>query len=416
VDCAGEVIDAAALSTIVDAHAAHAGLCLMIAPDARVAASTLARGRWRVFSRSTPAMHSRIEHFRIVLASLGIRLETPEITRVMCERLATAYPLSVSGMHAAEGLARAELIGESPADDGLRVLGAACRRVAAPDILRLARRIEPTGVIDDVIVPPDRTALLKEIVANTRHGRVVLDDWGFGSQLAYGRGVAALFSGPSGTGKTMAAQAIACELGVDVFAVDLSRIVSKYIGETEKHLDSVITDAERSGSVLLFDEADALFGKRSEVKDAHDRYANIEVAYLLQRMEAFSGLAILTTNSRQNLDQAFLRRLRFIVDFPRPDAAAREKIWRKCMPKAAPIVTREIDWPMLARFDLSGGVIRQVTLRAAFLAACKTPAKITMVHLLGALRAELNKLGMQSAEREVDEYQLALGVQGDKAA
>ncbi|HMN44671.1 MAG TPA: ATP-binding protein [Povalibacter sp.] len=414
VDCADEVIDAAALSSLVDACAEQPALCLLVSPDARVAMSSLPRGRWRAHSRGPSSLLSRTMHFRIVLSILGIKLELPTFAKHLSERLATAYPLSVCGLHAATALAGAAMTPALSADERVRALTSACRSVAAPDILRLARRIEPTYKLTEVLVPADRAVLLEEIVANTRHTRVVLDEWGFGNQLQYGRGVAALFAGPSGTGKTMAAQAIACELGVDVLAIDLSRIVSKYIGETEKHLDSVIGDAERSGAVLLFDEADALFGKRSEVKDAHDRYANIEVAYLLQRMEAFSGLAILTTNNRHNLDQAFLRRLRFIVDFPRPDASLRERIWRQCIPESAP-VAKKVDWHMLAHFDLSGGVIRQVTLRAAFLAARQEKTEIGMEQLIEALRSEFNKLGMQAAEREVAEYQQALSRQ-DKAA
>jgi SpoVK/Ycf46/Vps4 family AAA+-type ATPase len=194
----------------------------------------------------------------------------------------------------------------------------------------------PKFALDDVILPRPGRDQLDEIVANVRLASRVLDQWGFGEKLPYGRGVAVLFHGPSGTGKTMAAQGIAGELGIEIFALDLSRVVSKYIGDTEKNIDAVFTDAQRSGAAVLINEADALFGKRSEVKDAHDRYANIEVAYLLQRMEDFEGLAILTTNIRQNLDPAFLRRLRFVIEFPRPDAASREEIWKQCLPEKSP--------------------------------------------------------------------------------
>jgi SpoVK/Ycf46/Vps4 family AAA+-type ATPase len=205
----------------------------------------------------------------------------------------------------------------------------------------------------------------------------------------------------------MAAQAIAHELGTQAYVVDLSRVVSKYIGETEKALDAVFTDAERSGAVLLFDEADALFGRRSEIKDAHDRYANIEVAYLLQRMETFAGLAILTTNLRRNLDEAFLRRLRFVVEFPKPDAAAREAIWQQCLPEGAPIGS-DVNLKALARrLELTGGNIRQVTIRAAFAAAEEGASRISMRHLVGAARAELVKLGMTGAESDLAEIEAA---------
>jgi SpoVK/Ycf46/Vps4 family AAA+-type ATPase len=225
--------------------------------------------------------------------------------------------------------------------------------------------------------------------------------------MQYGRGVAALFCGPSGTGKTMAAQAIARALDTEMYVVDLSRVVSKYVGESEKNLDVVFSDAERAAAVLLFDEADALFGKRSEIKDAHDRYANIEVAYLLQRMEAFAGLAILTTNFRRNMDDAFLRRLRFIVEFPKPTEGAREAIWRHCLPASAP-VAEDVNLRLLARrLDLTGGNIRQITLRAAFAAAAEGAEAIEMRHVMSAARAELLKLGMTGAEQDMAELQAA---------
>ena len=209
----------------------------------------------------------------------------------------------------------------------------ACKQVAAEGLSHLAERHRA-----DVLARRRRAAGRSQAAAWRDRGqrpsrRRVLDEWKFGEQLPYGRGVTALLHGPSGTGKTMAALAVAKQLGVQILRIDLSRVVSKYIGDTEKNIDRVFDDASASGAALLIDEADALLGKRSEVKDAHDRYANIEVAYLLQRMEAYEGLAILTTNLRQNLDAAFLRRLRFIIDFPRPDVEAREEIWRRCLPE-----------------------------------------------------------------------------------
>jgi SpoVK/Ycf46/Vps4 family AAA+-type ATPase len=276
--------------------------------------------------------------------------------------------------------------------------------VASPELPKFARRVRPVFGLSSVVLPKDRLDQLHEMVAHVHHASRVLNNWGFGEQLPYGRGVAALFSGPSGTGKTMAAQAIAYELKTEAYVVDLSRVVSKYIGETEKFIDATFRDAQRANAVLQIDEAEALFGKRSETKDAHDRYANLEVAYLLQRMEAFDGVAILTTNLRQNLDPAFLRRLRFVVDFPKPDAAAREAIWLQCLPEDAPF--HEIDVRFLASWlDLTGGHIRQITIRSAFLAAREGSATIDMRHLLAATRSELLKLGMLSAEREVAEFE-----------
>ena len=213
----------------------------------------------------------------------------------------------------------------------------------------------------------------------------MLDRWAFAAKDSRGLGVTVLFSGESGTGKTFAAEVVAADLALDLYRVDLSQVVSKYIGETEKNLRRVFEAAEGSGAILLFDEADALFGKRSEVKDSHDRYANIEVSYLLQRMESYHGLAILTTNHKAALDSAFVRRLRFIVPFPFPDPAEREAIWRSVLPAAAPV--SGLDFGALARLNLAGGTIRNVALKAAFLAAdAGTP--ITMSHLRSAAHTE----------------------------
>lgn len=314
------------------------------------------------------------------------------LTEDAAAAVANRYPLSVDGLEQAMRLASSHPAG-SGVDDALARFTAACREVAAAGVSHLADRIEPAFELDDVVLPPDRKQQLLEIVDHVRLAPQVLDAWKFREQLPYGRGVAALFHGPSGTGKTMAATGIARRLGIQMLRLDFSRVVSKYIGDTEKNIDRVFTDAERSGAAILIDEADALLGKRSEVKDAHDRYANIEVAYLLQRMEAFEGLAILTTNLRQNLDPAFLRRLRFIVDFPQPDVAARQKIWQQCLPEES----HELDaaaFGLLARnVPLSGGHIRQITLRAAFIAAA-AEAKINLGHIAQATRAELAKLGM----------------------
>jgi SpoVK/Ycf46/Vps4 family AAA+-type ATPase len=231
--------------------------------------------------------------------------------------------------------------------------------------------------------------MLRDIVRQLRQRERVYRFWGFGDKQPRGQGVAALFAGESGTGKTLAAEAIANDVQLDLYRVDLASVVSKYIGETEKNLKRLFDAAESSGAVLLFDEADALFGKRSEVKDSHDRYANIEIAYLLQRIEAYRGLAILTTNMKSALDRAFLRRIRFVVNFPLPDATARERIWRLQFPKQAPLGT--IDFAGLARLTLSGGHIRSVALNAAF-AAADAGAAIDQSVLMAAARAEFAKL------------------------
>lgn len=314
--------------------------------------------------------------------------------------LANRYPLSVDGLEQAMRLASSRPKNFGEGDPQMARFTAACREVAAEGVSHLADRIEPVFDLDDVVLPLDRKQQLIEIVDHVRFAPQVLDHWKFRDQLPYGRGIAALFHGPSGTGKTMAATGIARRLGIQMLRLDFSRVVSKYIGDTEKNIDRVFTDAERSGAAILIDEADALLGKRSEVKDAHDRYANIEVAYLLQRMEAFEGLAILTTNMRQNLDAAFLRRLRFIIDFPRPDVEARQKIWRQCLPETSHELD-PADFGLLARkIDLSGGHIRQITLRAAFIAAA-AGTQISLAHIAQASRAELAKLGMPPVDLDL---------------
>jgi SpoVK/Ycf46/Vps4 family AAA+-type ATPase len=231
-------------------------------------------------------------------------------------------------------------------------------------------------------------ATLRQIGSHVRHRLTVFEHWGFGGRGARGQGLAVLFAGESGTGKTMAAEVLADELHLELFRIDLSAVVSKYIGESEKNLARVFDAAEDSGAILLFDEADALFGKRSEVKDSHDRYANIEVSYLLQRMEAYRGLAILTTNQKSALDMAFHRRLRFVVNFPFPEAAEREAIWRRVFPAATP--TEGLDHVKLARLQVAGGNIRNIALNAAFHAA-EDGRPVTMAHLLRAAHAEAGK-------------------------
>jgi SpoVK/Ycf46/Vps4 family AAA+-type ATPase len=239
------------------------------------------------------------------------------------------------------------------------------------------------------VLPQLQKDTLREIGAHVRGRTRVYERWGFAARCSRGLGIAVLFAGASGTGKTMAAEVLAAELRLDLYRIDLSAVVSKYIGETEKNLRRVFDAAEEGGSILLFDEADALFGKRSEVKDSHDRYANVEVSYLLQRMEAYRGLAILTTNRKSALDPAFMRRLRFVVQFPFPDTAQREEIWRRAFPAATPLAG--LDHERLAQLDLAGGNIRNIALNAAFLAADEG-AEVGMAHVLRAARSEYAKL------------------------
>jgi hypothetical protein len=278
-------------------------------------------------------------------------------------------------------------------------LWAAARAEARPRLDDLAERIEPKAVWADLILPAERMAVLKQIAAQVGQRIRVYDQWGFRDRLqARGLGITALFAGPSGTGKTLAAEVVASALSLDLYRIDLSAVVSKYIGETEKNLRRIFDAAEVGGAVLLFDEADALFGKRSEVKDSHDRYANIEVGYLLQRMESYGGLAILTTNMKQNLDQAFMRRLRFVVDFPFPGAAERAAIWATVFPEKLP--KEAFDARQLARMNLAGGAIRNVALNAAFLAAADG-GMVKAEHLLAAARSEYAKLEKPLTASEV---------------
>ena len=274
----------------------------------------------------------------------------------------------------------------------------ACRLQARPRLETLAQRIEAIAGWDDLVLPEAQMATLSEIVAHVRQRSKVYENWGFASKSERGLGISALFSGPSGTGKTTAAEVIAKELCLDLYRIDLSSVVSKYIGETEKNLRRIFDAAETGGAILLFDEADALFGKRSEVKDSHDRHANIEVSYLLQRMEAYRGLAILTTNLKGSLDTAFMRRIRFVVQFAFPDMNQREKIWRRIFPQQTP--TQDLDFSKLAKLSVAGGNIRNIALNAAFIAA-DAGESVCMQHILLATRSEHVKLDKPLVDSQV---------------
>jgi hypothetical protein len=307
------------------------------------------------------------------------------------EALATQFDLSAANIRAAAAQSK------SPEE-----LWMACRAQARPRLDNLAQRIDPRATWNEIVLPAPQLAMLREIAAHVRQRAKVYETWGFAQKCARGLGISALFTGTSGTGKTMAAEVLANELCLDLYRIDLSQVVSKYIGETEKNLRRVFDAAEEGGAILLFDEADALFGKRSEVKDSHDRYANIEISYLLQRMEAYRGLAILTTNMKEAIDNAFLRRIRFIVQFPFPDLAAREDIWRRMFPEQTP--TEELAMHKLARLNLAGGNIRNIALNAAFLAA-DANEPVRMNHLLRAARTEYAKIEKPLTDAEIGGWQ-----------
>jgi len=273
-----------------------------------------------------------------------------------------------------------------------------CRARCRTRLDGLAQRIEPAAGWGDIVLPEPQIQALRQIAIHVRHRTTVYETWGFAAKCARGLGISALFAGTSGTGKTMAAEVLANELLLDLYRIDLASVVSKYIGETEKNLRRVFDAAEESGAILLFDEADALFGKRSEVKDSHDRYANIEVSYLLQRMEAYRGLAILTTNMKQALDPAFLRRIRFLVQFPFPDASQRAEIWRRSFPPATPV--ERLDASKLASLNIPGGNIRNIALNAAFRAA-EAGERVRMIDLREAAKSEYAKLERPLTEAEI---------------
>ncbi len=240
------------------------------------------------------------------------------------------------------------------------------------------------------MLPKQEKTILQQILTHIRSSAKVYQHWGFADKNNRGLGLSVLFAGVSGTGKTTAAEVLAHELNLDLYRIDLSSVMSKYIGETEKNLRRIFDAAEKGGGILLFDEADALFGKRTQVKDSHDRHANIEVSYLLQRMEAYQGLAILTTNLKDNLDQAFLRRLRFVVNFPYPKAPERSEIWQRAFPKQTP--TEDLNFKRLGQLDVTGGNIKSIALNAAFLAA-DAEEPLMMKHILAATRTEYLKSG-----------------------
>ncbi len=332
------------------------------------------------------------------------RAAAPDAPTGVLHDLAQHYRLPVRSVAVIAGEWRA-------LDGGEAELRRLTRERARVDLSPLAERVEPRATWADLVLPEGQLGLLHDLAAQVRHRALVHDGWGFARQSSRGLGITALFSGESGTGKTMAAEVIAGELGHDLWRIDLSAVVSKYIGETEAHLRTVFDAAERSGAVLLFDEADALFGRRSDVRDSHDRYANLEVAYLLARMESYRGLAILTTNLRTHLDRAFLRRLRFVVQFPVPDESARAEIWRRSFPAAAP--TEGLDPVALARLQVSGGSIRSIALAAAF-AAADDGGVIGPRHVLHAAQVEYAKAERQLTDAETAALRRGIRPGGDR--
>jgi MoxR-like ATPase len=343
--------------------------------------------RARQLAMALPSQPMRLAAWRASLARNCIEADDGEI-----ERVATRFRLSAAQIEQATASARLASRGNGGWRTPGEALAAAARALCGDELARLAQRITPAAGFDSLVAMPETEAQLREICSRVATREAVRNDWTRDCVHARNVGITALFAGPSGTGKTLAAEVIARELGYDLFRIDLSAIVSKYIGETEKNLDRVFAAAEYANAVLFFDEADALFGKRSEVKDAHDRYANIEIAYLLQKMEQFDGLAILATNLKQNLDDAFARRLTFCVNFAFPEAAERRRLWDALWPPRAPRGDDvDLDW-FAREYAFSGGNIRNTVLAAVHLAAANGQI-VSREHLLHATRREYQKLG-----------------------
>lgn len=340
---------------------------------------------------------------RVQLWTQFLNGSTPRDAEMDLGALATKFRFTAGQINDAAATARSLARWRDP-DAGqvtLDDLYVACRLQSNRKLGELARKITPNYTWNDIVLPADRMTQLGEMMNQIKYRARVYDDWGFGRKLSLGKGLNVLFAGPSGTGKTMAAEIMANALKLDLYKIDLSMVVSKYIGETEKNLARIFEEAETSNAILFFDEADALFGKRSEVRDSHDRYANIEISYLLQRMEEYDGIAILATNLHKNMDDAFVRRMHFTIEFPFPDAASRRRIWEQIWP-AETLRSPDLDLDLVARrFELAGGSIRNIALAAAFLAADDSQV-VDISHVIRATQREYRKMGRVVAEREFE--------------
>jgi SpoVK/Ycf46/Vps4 family AAA+-type ATPase len=374
------------------------------APD-RLAALTIMSGNSSSVGLNVELPQPGFEYQRDIWQLELSQHEASLIDEEAAATLAGRFSLSTAGIRQAAVAALSMARSRNPARPAVTLddLFSAAREQSAPILNDLAQKVTPHYRWEDIVLPADAGDQLREICDQVKHKHLVYDVWGFDKKLAMGKGLVSLFAGESGTGKTMAADVLAGALGIDLYKIDLSAIVSKYIGETEKNLKSIFTEASSSNAILFFDEADALFGKRSEVRDAHDRYANIETAYLLQQIEQYTGVVILATNLKMNLDEAFMRRMHFVVDFPMPDENDRLRIWLATMPPELPR-RDDLDFDFLAsRFRISGGNIRNIILAAAFLAAGEDTS-VGMRHMISATKREFQKLGRIINETELGAY------------
>ncbi len=369
-----------------------------LSTPAAVAAADGARAGTRPSLTVDAAKPTPAEQRDLWLAALGQQSGFGSLNGTL-DRVVAQFDLDAEAIAAAAGraLGDEEADADHAGDPGRRVWEA-CRRSARGGLDDLAQRLESTATFDDLVLPDAQRELLGDILAHVRHRSRVYDEWQMSGPSRRGLGISALFAGPTGTGKTLAAEVLANALALDLYRIDLSQVVSKYIGETEKNLRRIFEAAGESGAVLLFDEADALFGRRSEVRDSHDRYANVEISYLLQAMESYRGLAVLTTNMRSALDPAFLRRLRFVVTFPFPGPAERARIWMRAFPSATP--THGLNVAKLAQLSVAGGHIRAIALHAAF-AAAEAGVPVGMREVLRAAVAEYAKLERPLTDAEI---------------
>jgi len=345
-----------------------------------------------------PDIRQRLELWRNLVGGAW-----PAADEELLESVAAKFRFGPGKIAAVAGAMRRNARVEGGNESPGALLHRACREESNRNLGAFAHKLEPKYRWDDLVAPADILAQLREIRDCVRHRRRVYGEWGFEDKFSLGKGLNVLFSGPSGTGKTMSAEVLAGDLGLDLYKVDLASVVSKYIGETEKNLARIFKEAESGNCILLFDEADALFGKRSEVKDSHDRYANIEINYLLQRMEEYDGIVILTTNMSKNLDAAFTRRIRYTVEFPLPDEKQRDELWRKVFPAATPLA-EDLDLDFLAkRFKFTGANIKNIALNGAFMAA-SNGGVVDMAHVIAALKREYRKMGKLCSRSDFGPY------------